>query len=50
VSVEYLPWPTDARLVETGSFVADIEKIRKALRWAPQTTLQDGLLKIKRLP
>jgi UDP-glucose 4-epimerase len=50
VSVDYLPWPRDASLVETGSFVADTERTRRVLGWAPRTALQNGLARMKRIP
>ena len=43
--VEYIPWPEDYINVETGDFVADIEKLHEAIGWSPSTTLDDGLKK-----
>lgn len=37
-----IPWPNDARNVETGDFVADITRIR-ALGWNPATSFQEGI-------
>lgn len=41
-SVTSVPWPADAKRVETGDFIADISRMR-ALGWAPRTALEDGI-------
>jgi UDP-glucose 4-epimerase len=44
-SVVYVPWPAEQAKVETGSFVADIEKVRRVLGWSPKIPLEQGLSK-----
>jgi UDP-glucose 4-epimerase len=41
--LEHVPWPTLARQIETGDFVADISRIRHDLGWQPRVALEDGL-------
>lgn len=41
--IEHVPWPPLALAVETGDFVADISKFRKAVGWRPQIELREGL-------
>lgn len=41
-SVCHVPWPADAKSVETGDFVADISRLR-ALGWSAKTTFRKGL-------
>jgi len=41
--VEHVPWPPLAEQIETGDFVADIERIRTELGWTPRTALRDGI-------
>ena len=41
--LEFVDWPPLAEQIETGDFVADISRIRKAIGWTPAVTLQDGL-------
>lgn len=41
--VQHLPWPKDRYLVETGDFIANIDKIREATDWHPQITLREGI-------
>jgi len=43
--IQYLPWPQDRYLVETGDFIADIAKIKKDTGWVPQVSLQKGIEK-----
>ncbi|MBI2144028.1 SDR family NAD(P)-dependent oxidoreductase [Candidatus Woesearchaeota archaeon] len=38
-----VPYPDETKQLEPGSFVADIGKIRKLLRWTPKTPLSEGL-------
>lgn len=40
--VDFSPWPAQAERVETGDFVADIERVR-ALGWHPRTSFEDGI-------
>ncbi|MDQ6885473.1 MAG: NAD-dependent epimerase/dehydratase family protein [Candidatus Dormibacteraeota bacterium] len=44
----HVPWPPDAARVETGSFVADIARIEKALRWRPSIQFETGLVQVVR--
>lgn len=44
-TIEYIPWPSEYLNVETGDFIADIQRIQADIRWSPQTTLQDGIKK-----
>jgi len=41
--VEFVPFPEEAKRIEIGDYVADIEKIRDCLGWRPQVSLCDGL-------
>jgi UDP-glucose 4-epimerase len=41
--VRLTPWPTLAAQIETGDFVADIDRIHRELGWTPQVALADGL-------
>ena len=41
--VEFVPWPKLAELVETGDFVANIDRIRRELGWTPRVSLDEGL-------
>jgi UDP-glucose 4-epimerase len=43
--IQHLPWPKDRYFVETGDFVADISKIKKATGWAPGIGLAEGIQK-----
>lgn len=42
-SVEPGPWPTMAERIDTGSFVADIGRIRHELGWHPMVDFKEGL-------
>jgi len=42
-SVESVPWPTIAEQIDTGSFVADIDRIRHELGWYRAVDLKEGL-------
>jgi UDP-glucose 4-epimerase len=44
--VRYVPWPPEDLLVETGFFVADISKIKKAFGWLPSTSMKEGLSRL----
>jgi UDP-glucose 4-epimerase len=41
--VTFLPWPELAQRIETGDFVADIERIRTELGWEPIVPIAEGL-------
>ena len=41
--VVHVPWPTEYANVETGSFVADIQKIECVLGWLPETDMEQAL-------
>jgi UDP-glucose 4-epimerase len=41
--VEFAPWPKLAALVETGDFVANIDRIQRELGWAPGVSIDEGL-------
>jgi nucleoside-diphosphate-sugar epimerase len=40
-----VPWPPLAEQIETGDFVADVDRIRRELGWSPRVELADGLQK-----
>jgi len=42
-AIEFVPWPRLAALVETGDFVANIDRIRREVAWAPRVPLDEGL-------
>jgi nucleoside-diphosphate-sugar epimerase len=44
--VNYVPWPSEDLLVETGSFVADISKMKSMLGWTPAIGLKEGLARM----
>ena len=41
--VEFVRWPKLAELIETGDFVANIDRIRRELGWTPSVSLDEGL-------
>ena len=41
--VEKVPWPDDYINVETGDYVADIGKIKRATGWRPRVNLTEGV-------
>ena len=41
--IAHVPWPTLAKQIETGDFVADISRIHAELGWQPRVALEDGL-------
>jgi UDP-glucose 4-epimerase len=41
--VEFVGWPRLAELVETGDFVASIDRIGSVTGWQPRVSLRDGL-------
>ncbi len=42
-SIVETPWPTHAKQVETGDFVADISRITGLTGWKPSTPLDEGI-------
>ena len=42
-SVQQAEWPSDRAAIEIGDVVLTNKKIREVLKWAPQTTLVEGL-------
>jgi len=42
-TIQFVPWPAMAALVETGDFVANTARIHRELGWAPTIGLHDGL-------
>jgi nucleoside-diphosphate-sugar epimerase len=47
-SIIWRPWPKDAALVETGSFVADVRLIQSRLGWMPGVSLENGIREVIR--
>ena len=43
--IEHVPWPEEAKKVETGDFVADITKIQRTVGWRPHTEIEAGIRK-----
>jgi UDP-glucose 4-epimerase len=41
--VEYVPWPSHWKAVETGDYVTDIRKARRLLGWRPKVSFEDGI-------
>ncbi|HJZ72591.1 MAG TPA: NAD-dependent epimerase/dehydratase family protein [Vicinamibacterales bacterium] len=44
-TIQFVPWPAMAALVETGDFVANTGRIRRELGWMPAIGLHDGLMR-----
>lgn len=44
-SLKYVAWPADYKIVETGDYVTDINKIRTELGFIPKTNFEDGIQK-----
>ncbi len=42
-SIVHIPWPDDYVNIETGDFVADINKIKNAYSWAPEISFREGI-------
>ena len=42
-SIVQVPWPDDYVNIETGDFVANIDKIKKAYSWAPRVPFRKGI-------
>jgi len=43
--IEIMPWPEEYKSIETGDYVSDLQRAREVLGWAPQVSLQDGLVR-----
>ncbi|OGD88071.1 hypothetical protein A2693_02670 [Candidatus Curtissbacteria bacterium RIFCSPHIGHO2_01_FULL_40_12] len=43
--VRFVEWPTDAKDVETGSYISDISKIKKELGFTPKVDFEEGILR-----
>jgi UDP-glucose 4-epimerase len=43
--IEHREWPPLAARIETGDFVADIDRIRREIGWEPSVPLHDGLMR-----
>jgi UDP-glucose 4-epimerase len=41
--VQYVPWPTEKKVIDIGSFYADSTKFQRATGWTPAIPLRDGL-------
>jgi len=41
--IELVDWPPLARKIETGDFVANIDRLQRELGWRPRVPLADGL-------
>jgi UDP-glucose 4-epimerase len=41
--VVFLPWPDDYAFTESGDYLTNISKIKKKLKWAPQTGFEKGV-------
>ena len=42
-SFEKIPWPEDRKMIETGDYVADFNKIKNELGWDPVIGMDEGL-------
>jgi UDP-glucose 4-epimerase len=42
-TIEFVEWPALAAVIETGDFVANIDRIERELGWAPRVSLDEGL-------
>lgn len=43
IHLEYHEWPRDRYFVETGDYIANVDRIEKILKWTPRTSLTDGI-------
>lgn len=43
--LEFVEWPEDRKLIETGDYVADFNKIHDELGWRPKTPFKKGMEK-----
>jgi UDP-glucose 4-epimerase len=41
--VEYIPWPSEKKVIDIGSFYADSSKFMRVANWTPSVSLRDGL-------
>lgn len=41
--IKYLPWPKNEKAVETGDYITDITKIKRAIGWLPKTDFDKGI-------
>ncbi len=44
-TIEHIPWPDNYERIETGNYVADINKARAMLNWEPKVSLTEGIAK-----
>lgn len=44
-SIKNVPWPDNYINVETGDFIADIEKVSNVLNWKPKLSIREGIEK-----
>ena len=43
--IRQVEWPADRHFVETGDYVSDIAKFKKASGWMPNTSMREGIAK-----
>ncbi|MEI6705034.1 MAG: NAD-dependent epimerase/dehydratase family protein [Deltaproteobacteria bacterium] len=44
-AIRKVPWPENYRIIEGGDFECDISKAREVLKWQPDHSLKDGIIK-----
>jgi len=44
--IKLTPFPAEQQAIDIGNYVADIAKIRQAVRWRPRVSLRDGLVRM----
>jgi UDP-glucose 4-epimerase len=44
-SARHVPWPSDKKAIDIGSFYADSSRFRNAVGWQPRVSLRTGLAK-----
>jgi len=44
-SIRKVPWPENYRIIEGGDFECDISKAREVLKWQPNHSLRDGIIR-----
>jgi UDP-glucose 4-epimerase len=42
-AIEFVPWPEDRKVIETGDYFADFSKFQTATGWTPRTEMEEGL-------
>lgn len=42
-SIRFVPWPSERKAIDIGSYYADFAKIRHVLGWEPTVSLEEGL-------